>query len=53
MRDDPCRRATLGMTIENAMTRIWFCCRSSVIVSEGFDFIAVRAFFVFLCNLVH
>jgi len=40
MRDDPCRRATSGMTIENPMTRIWFCYRSSVIVSEGFDFIA-------------
>ncbi|KAF9506932.1 hypothetical protein BS47DRAFT_1399046 [Hydnum rufescens UP504] len=25
---------------ENAMTRIWFCCRSSVVVSEPFDFIA-------------
>ncbi|KAF9509518.1 hypothetical protein BS47DRAFT_1487893 [Hydnum rufescens UP504] len=25
---------------ENATTRIWFCCRSSVVVSEPFDFIA-------------
>jgi hypothetical protein len=37
-----------GMTIENAMMRVWFCCCSSVIVSEGFDFIAVRAFFGFM-----
>jgi hypothetical protein len=44
MRDDPCRRATFGMTIENSTTRLWFCCRSSVIVSEAFDFIAVRVF---------
>jgi hypothetical protein len=41
MRDDPRRRATFGMTIENSTTRIWFCCRSSVVVSEPFDFIAV------------
>ncbi|KAF9503667.1 hypothetical protein BS47DRAFT_778303 [Hydnum rufescens UP504] len=40
MRDDPCRRATYGITIENATTRVWFCCRSSVVVSEPFDFIA-------------
>jgi hypothetical protein len=30
------------MTIENSTTRLWFCCRSSVIVSKAFDFIAVR-----------
>jgi hypothetical protein len=32
------------MTVENAMTRVWFCCRSSVIVSEAFNFITVRIF---------
>lgn len=40
MQDDPYRRATFGMTIENSMARLWFCCRSSVIVSEAFGFIA-------------
>jgi hypothetical protein len=40
----PCRQATFGMTIENATTRVWFCCRSSVIVSDAFNFIAVRVF---------
>jgi hypothetical protein len=45
------------MTIENSTTRVWFCCRSSVIVSEAFDFIAVRVFFLVsfvvgdVCNL--
>ena len=28
-------RATFGMTIQNPMTRLWFCCRSSVIVSNA------------------
>src|SRR5882762_9752343 len=46
MRDDPCRRATFGMTIENSTTRAWFCCRSSVIISEAFNFIAVCVFFL-------
>ena len=44
MRDDPCCRATFGMTIENSTMRLWFCCRSSVIVSEAFNFIAVCVF---------
>ncbi|KAF9507779.1 hypothetical protein BS47DRAFT_1385014 [Hydnum rufescens UP504] len=39
MRGGPCRRATYGMTIKNATTRVWFCCRSSVVVSEPFNFI--------------
>jgi hypothetical protein len=34
-----------GMTIENSMTRLWFCWRSSVIVSEAFDFINLSPFF--------
>ena len=46
MRDDPRRRATFGLTIENCTTRVWFCCRSLLVVSEPFDCIAVRRFFV-------
>ena len=55
MWDDPChRRATFGMTIENTMTRLWFCCRSSVVVSEPFDFLSVRAFiFTFGSIFIH
>ncbi|KIM74927.1 hypothetical protein PILCRDRAFT_92352 [Piloderma croceum F 1598] len=34
MQDDPCHCATFGMTIGNSMMRIWFCCRSSVIISS-------------------
>jgi hypothetical protein len=41
---DPRRRATFGMTIENTKTRVWFCCRSLVVVSQAFNFIAVRLF---------
>ncbi|KAF8493938.1 hypothetical protein F5888DRAFT_1720628 [Russula emetica] len=39
MRDDARRRASFGMTIENSTTRVWFCCRSAVVVSEAFDFV--------------
>ena len=44
MRDDPRRRASFGITVENSTTRVWFCCRSCVVVSEAFDFINVRLF---------
>ena len=44
MHDDMRHRASFGMTIENATTRVWFCCRSVVIVSEAFNFIEVRVF---------
>jgi hypothetical protein len=46
LRDDVRRRATFGMTIENTTTRVWFCCRSEVIISEKFDFIEVRVYFL-------
>jgi len=48
MRDDMRRRATFGITIENFTTRVWFCCRSSVVVSEAFDFMKVRFYFYFI-----
>ena len=38
------RRAAFGLTIENSTARVWFCCRSSLVVSE-FDFMVVREFF--------
>ena len=43
MRSDPCRRSTLGVTIESANTRLWFTCRSVTMVSEPFDFIKVSS----------
>ena len=43
MRSDPCRRSTLGVTIEGANTRVWFTCRSVTMVSEPFDFIKVSS----------
>lgn len=45
MRDDVRRRASFGMTIEGVITRVWFCCRAMVVVSEEFNFINVRIFF--------
>ncbi|KDQ61422.1 hypothetical protein JAAARDRAFT_54793 [Jaapia argillacea MUCL 33604] len=39
MRSDPCRRFTLGFTIEDTTTRIWFCCRQIVLVTQPFNFI--------------
>jgi hypothetical protein len=48
MQDDLRHRASFGMTIENCMTRVWFCCRSLVVVSEPFDFIDVRVLFFLL-----
>ncbi|KAI5116305.1 hypothetical protein M0805_004646 [Coniferiporia weirii] len=35
---DPCRRSTFGITIENYNMRLWFCSRSVVLVSRGFNF---------------
>ncbi|KAL4068805.1 hypothetical protein V8B97DRAFT_1872938 [Scleroderma yunnanense] len=39
MRSDPCRRSTLGVTIENTQMRLWFTCRSVLVVSESFNFV--------------
>jgi hypothetical protein len=38
MRKDPLRRAAYGFTMEDTMTRFWFCDRSQVIASRTFDF---------------
>jgi len=43
MRNDPCRRFAFGITIENTTTRIWFCCRTVVLVSKAFDLFDVSA----------
>ena len=48
MHDDARHRASFGMTIENATARVWFCCRSVLIVSEEFNFMDVRLFSFFL-----
>ncbi|KII93430.1 hypothetical protein PLICRDRAFT_152116 [Plicaturopsis crispa FD-325 SS-3] len=39
MRDDPCRRFTYGVTIEDTQMRVWFCNRSSLIVLKDFNFV--------------
>ncbi|KII92452.1 hypothetical protein PLICRDRAFT_172541 [Plicaturopsis crispa FD-325 SS-3] len=39
MRDDPCRRFTYGVTIEDTQMRLWFCNRSGMIVLEAFNFV--------------
>ncbi|KAI5116304.1 hypothetical protein M0805_004645 [Coniferiporia weirii] len=35
---DPCRRSAFGITIENCNMRLWFCSRSVMLVSRGFNF---------------
>ncbi|KAL5525387.1 hypothetical protein ACEPAF_9257 [Sanghuangporus sanghuang] len=35
---DPSRRFSFGITVENADIRLWFCSRSSRVVSKPFDF---------------
>ena len=42
MRNDPSRRFAFGITIENTEMRVWFCCRSVVLVSKDFDVLKVR-----------
>ncbi|KII86545.1 hypothetical protein PLICRDRAFT_113885, partial [Plicaturopsis crispa FD-325 SS-3] len=39
MRDDPTRRLTFAITVENSTMRIWFGSRSFLIVTEGFNWI--------------
>ena len=42
------RRFAFGVTIENTDTRIWFCCRETVFVTEHFDFMRVSFGLFFL-----
>ncbi|KAI6017109.1 hypothetical protein EDC04DRAFT_2902739 [Pisolithus marmoratus] len=37
MSSDPCRRATFGVTIDNADMKFWFTCRAVTLVSKPFD----------------
>ncbi|KAL0570038.1 hypothetical protein V5O48_011924 [Marasmius crinis-equi] len=39
MRNDPCRLFTFGYTMENTGARLWYHARSSVFVSELFDWV--------------
>ncbi|KAF8557267.1 hypothetical protein OG21DRAFT_1520545 [Imleria badia] len=34
MREDPCRRSTFGVTIENTEVRLWFTCRAAMDVDD-------------------
>ncbi|GJE94443.1 hypothetical protein PsYK624_106130 [Phanerochaete sordida] len=38
MREDPRRRFAYSFTIENRTMRLWFCNRSTYVISEPFDF---------------
>src|ERR1700691_1211453 len=53
MRSDVCRRFTFGFTIEDADMRIWFCCRSMVVVTEPFNLITVSPIFGLLAPGQH
>lgn len=41
MNVDRRRRFAFGITIENTDTRIWFCCRQTVLVTRRFNFMEV------------
>ena len=45
---NPCCRAAFSMMFENMDTRLWFCCRSSVIVTESFYFISVCIIYIYI-----
>ncbi|KAI5993493.1 hypothetical protein EDD15DRAFT_2367230 [Pisolithus albus] len=52
MRSDPCRRSTLGVTIEDTQMRFWFTCRAITLVSEPFDFFTEPEHLIhFFCSL--
>ena len=42
MNVDHRRRFAFGVTIENTDTRIWFCCRQIVFITDCFDFMKVN-----------
>ncbi|KII91955.1 hypothetical protein PLICRDRAFT_90162 [Plicaturopsis crispa FD-325 SS-3] len=39
MRNDPSRRFTFGVTIDNVSMRVWLCSRACMVVSDPFNFI--------------
>lgn len=41
--EDPCRNFVYGFTIERTSTRLWYCDRSNIVVSDVFDLHKVRA----------
>ncbi|KAI5993507.1 hypothetical protein EDD15DRAFT_899625 [Pisolithus albus] len=52
MRSDPCRRSTLGVTIEDTQMRFWFTCRAITLVSEPFDFFTEPGHLIhFFCSV--
>ncbi|KIY44241.1 hypothetical protein FISHEDRAFT_30681, partial [Fistulina hepatica ATCC 64428] len=49
MGNDPCRRFTFSVTIENTQMRIWYYSRSHSVVSEAFNFVEdTRSFIRFV-----
>ncbi|KAI5993508.1 hypothetical protein EDD15DRAFT_899602 [Pisolithus albus] len=51
MRSDPCRRSTLGVTMENTQMRFWFTCRAITLVSKPFDFSTPEHLIHFFCSV--
>jgi hypothetical protein len=43
MRNDPCRRFSYGVTIEDCNMRVWFVSRGVASVTPSFGFMTVRA----------
>ncbi|KAI0057356.1 hypothetical protein BV25DRAFT_1920204 [Artomyces pyxidatus] len=46
LRDDPCRRFVLGISIENTDTRLWYVNRSVLAVSQPFNFVTDHAILI-------
>ena len=51
MNADPCRRFTLGATVDGTRIRLWIYNRSIIVASESFDFNLVSIFnsIIFMC----
>ncbi|KAF9230900.1 hypothetical protein BU15DRAFT_83049 [Melanogaster broomeanus] len=53
MREDPCRRSSFGVTIENTQVRLWFTSRTVTVVSEPFNFFTDIDNLIYLfCSLI-
>ncbi|KAI6111315.1 hypothetical protein F5141DRAFT_776336 [Pisolithus sp. B1] len=49
MYSDPCRRATFGITTEDAQMKFWFTCRAATLVSKPFDFFMEPEHLIYFC----
>ncbi|KJA13396.1 hypothetical protein HYPSUDRAFT_195778 [Hypholoma sublateritium FD-334 SS-4] len=53
MNTDHRRRFAFGITIENTIARVWYCCRQIVMVSTPFNFITEPQMFIKIFTSLH